>query len=370
MEDSVIFSIILAFVAIVCVVVFFIRKKVKAYVERNVAEENFSALKKFFLIASLIPLTSAFLIFFSNFILKEQRGASYYLSIAIIIYLLFGAFQYFKGYLTCRKSEKLLKSENDETFDPDETADNPEFLEALSDFLDCEVIKVDPNTTKQGKLDLYLKSLREGREKGFIPVYLYLDEDDLDFFLDEINNLDETNDDFVAPTKEEIKAFRDEIISSEPDKFSKTFNDQLELLEDEYDWESLANDSTDDKFFPINRLDSIDACHNNLLLAKIPVENAWDVFAYIPFRCFAGLSEYTDLRSAAKHWKLEYGAMPCAITSNTLMFYVPKPVSPTKSEKLAYEHFVMCDSLTQLTTTIKNHASLLEKSSFWFFWWE
>ena len=49
-----------------------------------------------------------------------------------------------------------------------------------------------------------------------------------------------------------------------------------------------------------------------LILAKIPVKNPWEIFAYLPFGNWNDCPDTPDLMAAAKYWFEQYGAVPAA----------------------------------------------------------
>ena len=48
-----------------------------------------------------------------------------------------------------------------------------------------------------------------------------------------------------------------------------------------------------------------------LILAKIPVKNPWEIFAYLPFGNWNDCPDTPDLMAAAKYWFEQYGASSC-----------------------------------------------------------
>ena len=71
-------------------------------------------------------------------------------------------------------------------------------------------------------------------------------------------------------------------------------------------------------------------------------------------------------------WYAEFGAVPVAMTFDTVEFIVPEPVATRQAAmKLAEEQFLYCaDIVTQGTQTLEELAWILMNSPLWFFWWD
>ena len=64
-----------------------------------------------------------------------------------------------------------------------------------------------------------------------------------------------------------------------------------------------------------------------LILAKIPVKNPWEIFAYLPFGGWNECPNTPELMAVAKYWFEQYGAVPAVMTHDELEFLLPVPVS-------------------------------------------
>ena len=82
-----------------------------------------------------------------------------------------------------------------------------------------------------------------------------------------------------------------------------------------------------------------------LILAKIPVQNPWEVFAYLPFGGWNGCPAPPDLMAAAKYWFEQYGAAPAAIGCGRLEFVLPAPVPGEKAPGTAAELYAFCPNV-------------------------
>ena len=65
-----------------------------------------------------------------------------------------------------------------------------------------------------------------------------------------------------------------------------------------------------------------------LILAKIPVKNPWEIFAYLPFGNWNECPGTEDLMAVAKYWFEQYSAVPGAMSHDELEFNLPAPPAP------------------------------------------
>ena len=108
-----------------------------------------------------------------------------------------------------------------------------------------------------------------------------------------------------------------------------------------------------------------------VVLAEIPVQNPWEIFAYLPFGGWNECPDTPDLMAAAKYWYEEYGAVPAVMTHDVLEFSVPKPVSWEQAKKLAVEQYTFApDIVDQGCERVSVLANILMDSTVWFFWWD
>lgn len=107
------------------------------------------------------------------------------------------------------------------------------------------------------------------------------------------------------------------------------------------------------------------------VLAKIPVKNPWEVFAWFPFGGWNDCPRPEEMLWIGKYWYEKYGAVPAVMTGSTLEF-TARPITDKKAAfGLALEHFAFCpDNVLQNTGTIGKLADSLTKSAVWHFWWD
>mgnify|MGYP001163098684 CR=1 FL=1 len=82
-----------------------------------------------------------------------------------------------------------------------------------------------------------------------------------------------------------------------------------------------------------------------LILAKIPVKNPWEIFAYLPFGNWNECPDTPDLMAVAKYWFEQHGAIPAAMSHDELEFLLPAPVSQEQAMEVATEQYGFCPDI-------------------------
>ena len=108
-----------------------------------------------------------------------------------------------------------------------------------------------------------------------------------------------------------------------------------------------------------------------LVLAEIPVEHPWEVFAYIPFGGWNECPCNEEQMAVAKYWYEKYGAVPAVMTRDVLEYDLPAPVRHEDAMALALEQYAFCpDIVDQGCGSVGYLADTLAKSTKWYFWWD
>ena len=110
-----------------------------------------------------------------------------------------------------------------------------------------------------------------------------------------------------------------------------------------------------------------------LILAKIPVKNPWEIFAYLPFGNWNECPDTPELMAVAKYWFEQHGAIPAAMSHDELEFLLPAPVSQEQAMEVATEQYGFCPDIVdqeQDDPTVGNLADVLRQSTVWYFWWD
>lgn len=107
------------------------------------------------------------------------------------------------------------------------------------------------------------------------------------------------------------------------------------------------------------------------VLAKIPVKNPWEIFAWFPFGGWNECPAPEEMLWIGKYWYEKYGAVPAVMTRDVLEFSAHPIRDKSAAMGLALEQFAFCsDIVFQGVDTIGCLADSLTESSVWYFWWD
>lgn len=147
---------------------------------------------------------------------------------------------------------------------------------------------------------------------------------------------------------------------------------KAEAGEDDLDWEEILGEMgsgyANDRFASYWDSDTDRTCP--LILAKIPVKNPWEVFAWLPFGNWNECPDTPELMATAKYWFEQYGAVPAVLSHDELEFALPAPVPEEKAMELAEEQYGLCPDMDQNFEEVGSLADTLRQSTVWYFWWD
>ena len=108
-----------------------------------------------------------------------------------------------------------------------------------------------------------------------------------------------------------------------------------------------------------------------VIIAKIPTDKPWEVFAWIPFGGWNECPEPEVMMSVAKYWFEKYRAVPAVISHDVLEFAAQPVRDRSAAIGLALEQYAFCnDIIDQGFQELCVLADTLTKSSVWSFWWD
>ena len=262
-------------------------------------------------------------------------------------------------------------------FDED-TLEPSELAEALMEYLDCECTYFPSMKDDDPIMSAYSYAKRESVKEGFVPVLIKADDETLLECL--VMNADPKNDaDIYEFDLKTVTEYRKKMLSTSV-KDGKAVLQELtgqrkeEAEDDDMDWEEEAlgemeGGEPNDRFS--SYWDDDTEMTYPLILAKIPVKNPWEIFAYLPFGNWNDCPDTPDLMAAAKYWFEQYGAVPAAMSHDELEFLLPAPVPKEKAMDTAVELYGFCPDLDQNEDgSIGSLADALWQSSVWYFWWD
>ena len=264
-------------------------------------------------------------------------------------------------------------------FDED-TLEPSEVAHAIMEYLDCECTYFPSMADDDPIMSAYSYAQRLGVREGFVPVLIKADDETLLECL--VMNADpEHNADFYEFDLKTVEEYRKKMLSA-PIKDGKAVLEELtgqrkeEAEDDDMDWEEevlgeMEGGYDNDRFSCY--WDSDSHMTYPLILAKIPVKNPWEIFAYLPFGNWNECPDTPELMAVAKYWFEQHGAVPAAMTHDELEFLLPVPVSKEKAMELAAEQYGFCPDIVdqeQDDPTVGNLADVLWQSTVWYFWWD
>ena len=211
----------------------------------------------------------------------------------------------------------------------------------------------------------YLASYKEGKEKGFTPVFLVLDDVLLEKF--ELDMEDENTDNIMDIVKSNLEKYKN-INAVEFLKKSQDENTEDYFTEKDYKFDNKEKYNLE-----LSTLFDYEGnFKDNVILVKVPIKNPYEVLGYF------GMGGYNDCPlpaeqiAVAKYWYEKYGAVPAVITYDEIEFYVERPVQTLEeTKKLAVEQYAFCyDIVDQCYGTFEKLADGLYKNIQWYFWWD
>ena len=262
-------------------------------------------------------------------------------------------------------------------FDED-TLEPSEVAQAIMEYLDCECTYFPSMADDDPIMSAYSYAQRLGVREGFVPVLIQADDETLLECL--VMNADPEHDaDFYEFDLKTVMEYRKKMLAA-PVKDGKAVLEELtgqrkeEAEDDDMDWEAevlgeMEGGYDNDRFSCY--WDSDSHMTYPLILAKIPVKNPWEIFAYLPFGNWNECPDTPDLMAVAKYWFEQHGAIPAAMSHDELEFELPTPISKERAMEVAVEQYGFCPDLDQNEDgSIGSLADVLWQSTVWYFWWD
>ena len=273
--------------------------------------------------------------------------------------------------------EERFENWQGQDFDED-TLEPSEVAQAIMEYLDCECTYFPSMADDDPIMSAYSYAQRLGVREGFVPVLIQADDETLLECL--VMNADSEHDaDFYEFDLKTVTEYRKKVLSA-PIKDGKAILEELtgqrkeEAEDDDLDWEEevlgeMEGGEPNDRF--ANYWNDDTGMTYPLILAKIPVKNPWEIFAYLPFGNWNECPDTPDLMAVAKYWFEQHGAIPAAMSHDELEFELPTPISKERAMEVAVEQYGFCPDLDQNEDgSIGSLADVLWQSTVWYFWWD
>ena len=275
--------------------------------------------------------------------------------------------------------EKRFTNWQGQDFDED-TLEPSELAEALMEYLDCECTYFPSMKDDDPIMSAYSYAKRESVKEGFVPVLIKADDETLLECL--VMNADPDNDaDFYEFDLKTVTEYRKKMLSTSVKDGQAVLEELIgqrkeEAEDDDMDWDEEILGEMEGGY-ENNRFscywDSDTDMTYPLILAKIPVKNPWEIFAYLPFGNWNECPDTPKLMAAAKYWFEQYGAVPAAMSHDELEFLLSAPVPEEKAMETAVEMYGFCPDVIDQgpeDATVGALADVLRQSTVWYFWWD
>ncbi|MFR5340768.1 MAG: DUF2185 domain-containing protein [Clostridium sp.] len=273
--------------------------------------------------------------------------------------------------------EERFENWQGQDFDED-TLEPSEVAHAIMEYLDCECTYFPSMADDDPIMSAYSYAQRLGVREGFVPVLIQADDETQLECL--VMNADPEHDaDFYEFDLKTVEEYRKKMLSA-PIKDGKAILEELtgqrkeEAEDDDLDWDEevlgeMEGGEPNDRF--ANYWNDDTGMTYPLILAKIPVKNPWEIFAYLPFGNWNECPDTPDLMAVAKYWFEQHGAIPAAMSHDELEFELPTPISKERAMEVAVEQYGFCPDLDQNEDgSIGSLAAVLWQSTVWYFWWD
>ena len=237
------------------------------------------------------------------------------------------------------------------------------------DYVECEVV----NATQR-----YLLLREQGKREGFTPVIVTLD----DLILDEIaEGLEsagvQTVPELVQRTMEasqaiDVPAFFTRIAQELPAETAKK-GQQISTVDD-YFAPGFSASPREGDIAAIDFISPFQAGSDDpIILIKLPTTAPYEALAYL---CMGGWNDCPEPAiqvAVSRYWYEKYGAVPAAISHDTVEYYVERPPQTDADAKaVAVElfYFSYGDAVYQGSETFEALANQVYGSRQWYVWWD
>lgn len=270
------------------------------------------------------------------------------------------------------------KNSEPEVYSEDEPSD---LAEAMMEYLDCECTYFPSMTDDDPIMSAYNYAKMESVKEGFVPVLIKADDEILWECLIMNSDPDSDGEDDYTFDPDKVAEYRKKMLSA-PVENSKAVLEEMigqrkeEAEDDDMDWDEEILGEMEGGY-DNRRFSSYWNSDNDmtypLILAKIPVKNPWELFAWLPFGGWNECPNTPELMAVAKYWFEQHGAVPAAMSHDELEFLLPAPVPEEKAMDAAVELYGFCPDVIDQgpeDATVGALADVLRQSTVWYFWWD
>ena len=291
----------------------------------------------------------------------------------------------FEEFIRGLKEESYFDASEEETSQDDtkESDDNdtePSCLaQAMMDYLGCDCTYFPAMVNDAMIRSAYDCAKRDSAHDGFVPVLIKVDEILWECLVMNSDPGSETSEYEFNPDL--VAMYRQQALDAPMMNGKEILADMVRLrreeaADDDMDWQNevlgeMTGGYSNYRFTSYWNSDT--GMTYPLILAKIPVKNPWEVFAYLPFGNWNECPNTPELMAAAKYWFEKYGAVPAVMTHDELEFLLPSPVPSDDAMTTALEQYGFCPDVVEQgaeDATVGSLADVLRQSTVWYFWWD
>lgn len=235
----------------------------------------------------------------------------------------------------------------------------------IIDWLGCECEYYPAGKPAQFIQSTYEDAFAKKEMGGYTPVIIVVS-DVLTEWLDMM--LDESG---MTPEKR-----REQLLNADIPDAQEWFTEKLTEMKEQYGeyWDEITADSgnTGDKIDKLSGfVDFGTKKAAEVIIAKIPTDKPWEIFAWLPFGGWNECPEPETMMSVGRYWFQKYGAIPALISHDILEFAAQPVKDRSAAIGLSLEQYAFCnDIIDQGFQELCVLADVLTKSSVWFFWWD
>ncbi|MCH5207294.1 MAG: DUF4253 domain-containing protein [Oscillospiraceae bacterium] len=232
--------------------------------------------------------------------------------------------------------------------------------QAIVDYLGCDYVYIQKGSELSAVNSTYNELFDKREMGGYTPIIFAIDSSFEDrVMFDNRKSRDEFQKEVMSTEINAKKWFRN-ALENEKEEMSDYWDEHIGEVEDS---EEMNGFSGMRDFHTGKSLECV--------IAKIPITNPWEIFAWFPFGGWNECPNPEEMFWIGKYWYEKYGAIPALMTHDVLEFKASPVKDKTAAMELALEQYMFCtDIVDQGVETVGRLADILTKSSTWYFWWD
>ena len=217
-----------------------------------------------------------------------------------------------------------------------------ELAQATMQYLGCDCEYFPPMRDDDPITAAYSYARRRGMEEGFLPVLVVPSESLWEtLILNSDPDSDGAEDYGFDPVR--VAKYRKMALSAAPLDGKAILKARMEeriaeleendIRREEESLGEMEGGEPQDRFLSYWDYDTQRTCP--MILAKVPVKQPWEIFAYLPFGGWNDCPDAAELMAVSRTWAEQYGAVPAVLTQDVLEYALPAPVPAEQAMELA-----------------------------------